>query len=80
MMKTNIIGIKQLHTQLKQITQAVAEGEFFIVVKNSQPVFRIEPLEPTVTKKYSLHDFKKLQVKGKDKNLSAKIDEVVYGV
>ena len=79
-MKTNIIGIKQLHTQLKQITQAVSAGEFFIVVKNSQPVFRIEPLEQTVTKKYSLQDFKKLQVKGKAKNLSAKVDEIVYGV
>lgn len=79
-MKTNIIGIKQLHTQLKQITQAVSEGAFFIVVKNSKPVFRIEPLETTATKKYSLQDFKKLQVTGKGKNVSAKIDEIVYGV
>lgn len=79
-MQTNIIDIKQLHTQLKQITQAVSEGTGFIVVKNSQPVFRIEPLEPTVTKKYSLQDFNKLQVKGKEKNLSNKVDEIVYGI
>ena len=80
MMTVNIIGIKQLHTQLKQITQAVSEGAGFIVVKNSQPVFRIEPLEPTITKKYSLQDFKKLQVKGKEKNVSAKVDDIVYEV
>lgn len=79
-MKTNIIGIKQLHQELKQITTAVAEGESFIVVRNSQPVFRIEPLEDHTKKKYSLQDFKKIQIKSKEKNLSSKIDEIVYGV
>lgn len=79
-MKTNIIGIKQLHQQLKQITQSVTAGESFIVVRNSQPVFRIEPLHTTAPKKYSLQDFKKIQVPGGDKNLSTKVDEIVYGV
>ncbi|MBI3335789.1 MAG: hypothetical protein HY001_04825 [Candidatus Portnoybacteria bacterium] len=81
-MKLQIIGVKQLHRQLKQISQAAVQGQSFLVVKNSKPVFRIEPVEYSAEKKYSLEDFKKLQfeMRYKDKNLSKKVDAIVYGI
>lgn len=80
-MKLQIIGVKQLYKQLKQISQSALAGQSFLVVKNSKPVFRIEPIEHEKVEKYSLDDFKKLQftMKHKDKILSKKIDTIVYG-
>ncbi len=77
-MEPQIIGIKQLHKQLRQIAEAALQGQSFTVVKNSKPVFKIEPIEQTSVKKYTLDDFKKLQFSIKDKNLSKKIDKIVY--
>lgn len=81
-MNLQIIGVKELYKQLKQVSQAALRGQSFLVVRNSKPVFRIEPIEPTAEKKYSLKDFKNIQFKMryKDRNLSKKIDEIVYGV
>ncbi|HEC30570.1 MAG TPA: hypothetical protein ENI66_00970 [Candidatus Yonathbacteria bacterium] len=73
-----IIGIKQLHKNLKQVSDATAVGQSFLVVKNSKPVFRINPIEEVEEKKYKLEDFKKLQFNS-DKNLSREVDKVVYG-
>lgn len=81
-MKLQIIGVKQLYKQLRQVSQATLRGQSFLVVRNSKPVFRIEPIEPMAEKKYSLKDFKKLQFRmpEKDRNLSRKIDKIIYGV
>lgn len=80
--KLQIIGVKQLYKQLKQISQATLQGQSFLVVKNSKPVFRIEPIETAQQKKYTLEDFKKIQFKMKDndRHLSKNIDKIVYGV
>jgi len=81
-MERQIIGIKQLYRQLRQISQATVQGRSFLVVKNSKPVFRIEPIENIPQKRYSLEDFKKIQftMKNKERNLSKHIDKIVYGV
>jgi len=80
-MQTTTIGIQQLHTKLKSITQAAILGRSFVVLKNSRPVFRIEPVMKTaVKKKYTLDDLMKLQFKGNDPDLSRKVDEIAYGV
>lgn len=80
-MEATIIGIKQLHQQLTEVTKAVNKGESFIVVKHSKPVFRITPLDGIrLEKKYTLKDFEKLQTNLGDPELSSKIDEIVYGV
>ncbi|MEK7649202.1 MAG: hypothetical protein AAB400_04825 [Patescibacteria group bacterium] len=79
-MNDQIIGIKQLQTHLKHLTQQVQEGSSFVVVKNSKPVFRIEPIEGAKTKRYTLTDLKKLQFRSGTKNLSKSIDKIIYGV
>ncbi len=73
-----IIGIKQLHTQLRKISQETLKGRSFIVVKNSRPVFRIEPISDSKEKKYNFSDLKGLQFQCSDKNLSKKIDKIMY--
>lgn len=79
-MQDQIIGIKQLQTHLKQLTQQVQAGGSFVVVKNSKPVFRIEPIEGQRTMKYTLADLKRIQFRSGQKNLSKSIDRIVYGV
>lgn len=75
----NIIGIKRLYLDMKSITDRVANGEEFIVVKNTKPVFKITYLEMSKKeKKYSLQDFAKAQFSCNDKNLSKNIDKLLY--
>jgi len=76
-----IIGVKELYKNLKEIARRTTKGESFIVVKRSRPVFRIVPYHEGRAKKYSLKDLKTLQferLKGKHEKLSGKIDELVY--
>jgi len=77
-MEAQIIGVKQLHKNLKQISEAAMDGESFLIVRNSKPVFRIEPIEEIVKKKHTIDDLWKIRFKGKDKNLSKNIDKVLY--
>lgn len=79
-MQDQIIGIKQLQTHLKQLTQQVQAGGSFVVVKNSKPVFRIEPIEGQRVGRYTLTDLKRLQFRSGQKNLSKSVDRIVYGV
>ncbi|MBU4332624.1 hypothetical protein KKD19_03080 [Patescibacteria group bacterium] len=78
MPEAQIIGVKQLYTNLKKISQRTAKGESFIVVRRSQPLFRVIPYQKEESKKYTLKDLEKLQFNSGDKDLSKKIDEVVY--
>ncbi len=77
-MSTKIIGIKQLHKELKKVSDATERGESFLVVRNSKPVFEIRPVEERKEKKYSLKDFKKIQFESKNKNLSKELDKIIY--
>jgi hypothetical protein len=72
------IGIKEFHKNFVKIAQKAKKGQSFVVVKHSEPLFKIEP--PENTKKYNLQDFKKIQFKSKDKDLSKNIDQILYGV
>ena len=82
-MESKIIGIKQLQTQLKNIADETLKGKSFTVVRNSQPVSKIEPIVQLQQKKYTLKDLINLQeevgFKG-GKNLSKEIDRIVYGI
>ncbi|MFH1030391.1 MAG: hypothetical protein V1770_03985 [bacterium] len=53
------IGIKQLHANLKKITEDSLKGKSFIVLR----------------KKYKLSDFRSVQFRRADKNLSKNIDK-----
>ncbi len=76
-MDMKIIGIKQLHKNLKKVSDATAVGQSFLVVKNSKPVFKISPIDGGEGKSYTLGDFGKLQFSS-DKNLSKEVDKTVY--
>jgi len=77
-MEAQIIGVKQLHKDLKRISEAAMGGESFLIVRNSKPVFRIEPIREITKKKYTLDDFKKIQFRSGNKNLSKNVDKIVY--
>ena len=80
-MDSTIIGIKELHRNLKRVADAALKGASFTVVRDSRPVFRIEPAPTRAYKKTgTVEDFlKRASFRSKDKNLSKKVDEIVYG-
>ena len=43
--KSNIIGLKELRENFPDYIQDVSKGQSFVVVKRSQPVFRIVPIK-----------------------------------
>ena len=75
---THIIGIKELHRNLKNISQEVQKGSVFIVVKHGKPVFEINPYQEKIEKKYQLADFMKLRFSSSEGNLSKIVDKIVY--
>lgn len=78
-MVEKMIGIKELHRNLKNISDEAVLGGSFIVIKNSKPVFRIVPLEgEDKAQKYSLQDLKNLQFESKEKSFSKDIDNIMY--
>ncbi len=78
-MSTKIIGIKQLHTDLKTIAEETARGMSFLVVKNSKPTFKIVPLDnSSQSKQFTIEDLAEIQFEGGDKNMSKDIDKYIY--
>ena len=81
-MDSTIIGIKELHRNLKRVADAAQKGASFTVVRDSRPVFRIEPTTLATPRKRTVHtmkDFFALAVKTGDPHLSKKVDDIVYG-
>ncbi len=76
-MEPKIIGVRELHRNLKKIALATKRGTSFLVMVHSTPLFRIEPIKKE-TKKYGLKDFAQMTFSDPDKNLSKKVDEIVY--
>lgn len=64
----------------------IKRGERILVMKHARPALVITTYEtaellPRHSKKYyTLDDIRKLQTKGGDKNISKKVDRIVYGV
>ena len=44
-MKINILGLKELRENMQKYASRVEEGESFIVVRKSKPVFKMVPPE-----------------------------------
>lgn len=76
-MTDTIIGIKELHKNLKRVADATLRGARFTVVRDSKPVFRIEPIDMPGAKIRTIDDFLALKFKG-DADLSKRIDEIAY--
>ncbi len=75
------MNMRDLVRNMKEITNAVERGASFTVLRNAKPVFRIAPLEEggSKTMHLTLKDFARAQFKGV-KDLSKRVDTVVYGV
>ena len=78
--QTATIGVRELHRNMKRISERVSHGGSFVVMKSSRPVFRIEPIERKRERKYTWEDLEKFQFTGFEKDLSKKVDKILYGV
>ena len=85
---SKIIGVKELYKSINKIAEKTAKGESFVVVSRSKPIFDIHPHNQKKKWQFSntslWEDFKDLQFSSlkdgkQDKNLSKKIDKIVYG-
>jgi len=79
-----IIGVKQLYKDIQKIAKRTAKGESFLVVSRSKPIFEInphqQPKKQRGKKRTLLEEFEELQFNSGEKDLSKKIDKIVYGV
>lgn len=79
----SIIGVKELHTNLKSISKRTAKGEEFLVFKNTKPLFKIIPVikmhgkKSKIYRRKPLEEFAKLKFHG-GSNLSQEIDDILY--
>lgn len=73
------ISVRTLYRQMTKIAKAVAQGERFAVTKHGKAIFSIGPVQLRRGARYSLQDFQKLQWEGGQKDLSQRVDEVLYG-
>ncbi len=78
----NIIGIKELHANMRNIAKRAKNGEIFVVFKNSSPMFRISPYKHVKKiEKYNFAEiFQDCMFSSDDTDLSKKIDEIAWGV
>ena len=78
---STIIGIKELHRNLKRVADAALKGASFTVVRDSRPVFQIEPAPSAALRKGgTIENFlKRASFRSTSKNLSKKVDSIVYG-
>ena len=73
-----ILGIKELQLNLKRVADAAQKGESFTIVRDSKPVFTIQPIKDE-GRTGTWEDFRKaVSFKG-GKDLSQNIDEILYG-
>jgi hypothetical protein len=75
-----IIGMRELLRNSKGVTKASKLGVSFLVMTNTTPAFRIEPAEEVKKKKYTKKDLEKIQFRSGERNLSQRIDEILYGI
>ena len=76
-----IIGVRELTRNMKTISRAAKRGTSFLVMRNTEPIFRIEPItDEKQTGKYTLKDLIGIRFKSGEKDLSKRVDEIVYGV
>ncbi len=45
--KENIIGVKELRTNLNKYISKINKGDSYTVIRRSKPVFKISPIEDT---------------------------------
>ena len=54
-----IIGLKELRQNASEIAQRAEQGETFLVVKRSKPIFKLSPIEEKTPAGQELKDWTK---------------------
>ena len=80
MLPVQTIGVKEFRNDFKKIVRATKRGQSFVVTSHKEPLFRIEPpqKEKKRAAKTLLEEFGDLQFHSGQKDLSKRIDEIVY--
>jgi antitoxin (DNA-binding transcriptional repressor) of toxin-antitoxin stability system len=73
------IGMREFMRTMKDIKNAVKNGEEFVVLDHARPVFKVVPIQFKKTKKYTFADLEKLQFTATPNREVNDIDEAVYG-
>lgn len=62
--KNNIVGLKELRENINKFIDRVDKGESFTVVRRSQPVFRLSPIDSDGLGWESVADFTEINERG----------------
>ena len=63
-MKTSIVGLKELRENIEEYISQVSKGKSFVVVRRSQPVFKISSPEEDNGEGESVIDFTRIKKGG----------------
>lgn len=74
-----IIGVRDLVRNTKSVSRETRKGISFVVTRNADPIFRIEPLAKRQHGVHTLADLLSIRFRGA-KNLSKTVDRIVYGI
>jgi antitoxin (DNA-binding transcriptional repressor) of toxin-antitoxin stability system len=84
-MKPKVINVREFQRNMSAVIDEVMAGQSFEVVRNARPAFTMSPpVKKTVKKrkKFTQEEYlaalRKMQFRSGEKNLSQKIDEIVY--
>ncbi len=77
------VSTKELYANFKKVSEEVQKGTTFIVLKYSQPAYKITPLEDgekDESKKYKLGDLSQFvfKSKNKEKDLATNFKNYIY--
>lgn len=62
--KENIVGLKELRTNMDRYVSRIGRGESFTVLRRSRPVFRLTPVDDDENGWETIVDFTKIQKGG----------------
>lgn len=62
--KKNIVGLKELRNNIETYIQKIHRGESFIVVRRSEPVFKVSPPTEDESSWETVIDFTKIKTGG----------------
>jgi len=78
--KLNIIGFKELRENAENYIRRVEKGESFTVMRRSQPIFRITPVDADESIWETIADFTEIDSRGiKAKDLISAINKKLHG-
>lgn len=77
MLSLPTVGAKEFRQNMRKYARAVKRGKTFVVKSHNEVLFKIVPADKQ-NKIYTLEDMMNIRFSHPDKNLSKKVDEIVY--